>query len=119
MHGRWGYRRISNFIFYYFYKNIVMVACEIFFALFNGFSGQIYFVDWLPMLFNGFWTSWPCLVNFSLDQDVNKKISLKYPKLYGAGHNHYYFNFKSFWKHFITAIIHGGLCFWLPILVIF
>ncbi len=39
VHGRWGYRRISFFICYYFYKNIVVVFTEIWFAIFNGFSG--------------------------------------------------------------------------------
>lgn len=39
IHGRWGYRRICYFICYYFYKNIVVVFTEIWFAIFNGFSG--------------------------------------------------------------------------------
>ena len=68
VHGRWNYRRVSLFICYYFYKNCTMVFTEIFFAFFNGFSGQIFFLDWLPMLFNAVWTSWPCIVNSLLDQ---------------------------------------------------
>lgn len=68
VHGRWGYKRIATFICYYFYKNCVMVFPEIFFAFFNGFSGQIFFLDWLPMLFNAFWTSWPCMINYTFDQ---------------------------------------------------
>jgi P-type E1-E2 ATPase len=39
VHGRWGYRRISWFICYYFYKNIAVVFTELWFAIFNGFSG--------------------------------------------------------------------------------
>ena len=39
VHGRWGYRRISNFICYYFYKNVILVFCELYFAFVNGFSG--------------------------------------------------------------------------------
>lgn len=45
VHGRWSYRRISWFICYYFYKNIVLVFTELSFPFFNGFSGQIYFLD--------------------------------------------------------------------------
>lgn len=45
VHGRWGYRRISFFICYYFYKNIAVVFTELWFAIFNGFSGQIYFLE--------------------------------------------------------------------------
>lgn len=56
-HGRLGYRRVSWVVCYYFYKNIVLVFTEIYFAFYNGFSGQIYFADWLPMLYNSLWTS--------------------------------------------------------------
>ena len=45
-----------------------MVFTEIFFSFFDGFSGQIFFADWLPLLFNAFWTSWPCMANYSFDQ---------------------------------------------------
>ena len=58
VHGRWGYRRVSKMICYYFYKNIILVFTEIYFALFNGFSGQVFFLDWLPMLYNALFTSW-------------------------------------------------------------
>ena len=54
VHGRWGYKRVSCFICYYFYKNIAVVFTEIWFAMFNGFSGQIFFMDWLPLLYNSF-----------------------------------------------------------------
>lgn len=47
VHGRWGYRRVSWLVCYYFYKNIVLVFTEISFSLENGFSGQIFFADWL------------------------------------------------------------------------
>ncbi len=67
-HGRWGYRRVGQFICYYFYKNVLLVFCELYFAFFNGFSGQIFFVDWLPMLYNVFWTSWPCIFAFVFER---------------------------------------------------
>jgi magnesium-transporting ATPase (P-type) len=85
VHGRWGYRRVTWFICYYFYKNIVLVFCELWFSLFNGFSGQIFFFDWLSMLYNAFWTSWPCMFTYALEQDLNAENSLKYPVVYGAG----------------------------------
>ena len=39
VHGRWGYRRVAWMICYYFYKNIALALCEIYFAIYNGFSG--------------------------------------------------------------------------------
>ena len=70
VHGRWGYKRVSYMICYYFYKNIILVFTEMYFPFYNGFSGQIYFADWLPMLYNAIWTSWHCLFAYVLEQVI-------------------------------------------------
>lgn len=57
VHGRLGYRRISWNCCYYFYKNIILVFTELTFAYMNGYSGQIFFPEYLPALYNAFWTS--------------------------------------------------------------
>ena len=67
-HGRWGYRRVGLFICYYFYKNVILVFCEMYFAFVNGYSGQIFFADWLPMLYNAVWTSWPCIFTYIFER---------------------------------------------------
>jgi P-type E1-E2 ATPase len=85
VHGRWGYRRVSKMICYYFYKNIILVFTEIYFALFNGFSGQVFFLDWLPMLYNALFTSWQCLFAFNFEEDVNEHYAYKYPVVYTSG----------------------------------
>ena len=96
-----------------------MVFTELFFAFYNGFSGQIYFAEWLPLLFNAFWTSWPCMMNYALDQDANSKYSIIYPKLYAAGPAGKYFNFKTFWFWMLSSFWHGVICFWFVVFVIF
>jgi phospholipid-transporting ATPase len=113
VHGRWSYRRVSWFICYYFYKNIAVVFTEIWFAFFNGFSGQIYFADWLPQLYNSLWTSWPCILTFVFERDLSHENSLKFPIAYGAGQRRLYFTFKKFWKWVSLGIFHGVLCFWM------
>lgn len=85
IHGRWGYRRVSFIVCYYFYKNIVLVFTEIFFSLGNGFSGQIFFADWLQTLYNALWSSWACLFAYSLEQDVNEEYVYRFPIVYTAG----------------------------------
>ena len=67
-HGRWGYSRVSYIINYYFYKNILLVFTELFFAIANGYSGQIFFAEWLTTMFNAVWTSWQCLFAYALEQ---------------------------------------------------
>ena len=116
VHGRWGYRRVAYMICYYFYKNIVLALCEIYFHLYNGYSGQIYFLDWLPLLYNSFFTSFPCLFTYCLEQDANVENSYLYPDLYKAGRKQVYFNIKVFWKWIIFSIWHGLVSFFLPML---
>lgn len=128
VHGRNGYRRISAFICYYFYKNIILVFAEIYFVFFSAYSGQIFFPDMLSILYNSLWTSWPCIFAFSIEKDIKedtpKGIShLHYknnligknfeiiPIFYQAGQKGVYFNIKVFWKWLTYAILHGGLCY--------
>ena len=110
-HGRLGYRRVSLVVCYYFYKNIVLVFTEIYFAFYNGFSGQIYFADWLPMLYNSLWTSLTCLFAYALERDITWEETKKYPDLYEAGQKNLYFSFKIFWKWVVLAIFHGIVTF--------
>ena len=114
VHGRYAYKRIGSFICYYFYKNVILVFCEFYFAFANGYSGQIFFADWLPMLYNALWTSWPCLFTFIFDRDVDYEYSLRSTKLYAAGHNKYYFNYSVFWKYMGMALYHGWICYFFP-----
>ena len=116
VHGRWGYRRVAYMVCYYFYKNIVLALCEIYFHLYNGYSGQIYFLDWLPLLYNSFFTSFPCLFTYCLEQDANVENSYLYPELYKAGRKQVYFNIKVFWKWIIFSIWHGLVSFFLTML---
>jgi hypothetical protein len=34
----------------------------------------MFFPDWLPMLYNALWTSWPCMFTFMFDIDVDKSF---------------------------------------------
>lgn len=117
LHGRWGYLRISNFICYYFYKNIILIFTEIYFAIFSGFSGQPFFPDMLPLCYNAFWTSWPCILSYSTERDVNHDLSMNNPILYKAGQLGIYFNLKKFWLWILLAIVHGGITYMGTILV--
>jgi phospholipid-transporting ATPase len=111
VHGRWGYRRISLFICYYFYKNIILVFTELYFAIYNGFSGQIFFPDMLPLMYNSFWSSWPCIFNYSIERDVDDELSMDNPVLYKAGQAKFYFNLKNFWTWIIMSIFHGAMVY--------
>lgn len=110
VHGRLGYRRVAWVVCYYFYKNILLVFTEIYFAFYCGFSGQIYFIDWLTLLYNSMWTSATCLFAFSLEKDVFNK-SLKVPQLYQLGQRREYFSYGIFWKWVFLSMYHGFIIF--------
>ena len=111
VHGRYGYIRISSFICYYFYKNILLVFMEIVFPFFTGFSGTLFFPDILPNMYNSLWTSWPCIFAFSLEKDIGEEKFRHFPILYQAGQSKFYFNLKVFWTWIFYALFHGLLIF--------
>ena len=111
IYGRVGYIKISKFICYYFYKNILLVFNDIIFAFLNGFSGQLYFADYLTTMYNAIFTSWCCIFVFSFEKDVDLNLVKKFPILYEAGQKNYFFNITYFWKYIIYAILHGLFCF--------
>jgi magnesium-transporting ATPase (P-type) len=110
-HGRDGYRRISIFLCYYFYKNIVTVMPDIMWTNFNGYSGQIFFGEWITVAFNAIFTSFPCIFVFAMDEDVPADIAIKNPHLYLAGPKNKFFSAKLFWGWIITALWHGAVCY--------
>jgi len=63
----------------------MLVFTELWFSMYNGFSGQIFFLDWLSLLFNAFWTSFPCIFTYAFEQDLSAEKSIENPVAYGAG----------------------------------
>jgi phospholipid-translocating ATPase len=113
VHGRYSYIRMSKFINYNFYKNFISCFCEGWLAFYCGYSGQLYFLDWVPPFYSFFWTSWPCLAFFSLEQDVSPSQSMIYPNLYTAGQKNAYFSIKIFLGWNFLAFLSATFIFWL------
>lgn len=113
-YGRNGYIKISKFICYYFYKNILLALTEFYFSIYNGFSGQIFFADYLNTMYNAFFTSWPCLLTFIFEKEHNVFLIRKFPSLYKAGQIDAFFNLKVFWRYVFYSIIHSTICFHIP-----
>lgn len=87
---------------------------EIYFVYFNGWSGQIYFAEWLPTLYNSLWTSLTCLFAFAFESDVHfPEVVYSNTKIYKAGQKNKYFNIKIFWKWVLLAVVHGFIIFWM------
>ena len=59
VHGAWNYSRISKVILYSFYKNITLYIIELWFAIYNYWSGQVIYERWTIGMYNVFFTSAP------------------------------------------------------------
>ena len=112
VHGRYAYSRISTFTLYYFYTDYVLQICEIWLAFFTGFSGQIYYLDWIPSTYNIFVMSLPTMASFATDRDITPSLCLKYLNLYSAGQKGAFFNLKLYWTWIFWTVIGGTICFW-------
>ncbi|KAL0969639.1 hypothetical protein UPYG_G00230160 [Umbra pygmaea] len=115
VHGAWNYNRVSKCIMYCFYKNIVLYIIEIWFAVVNGFSGQILFERWCIGLYNVIFTAMPPLALGIFERCCKKENMLKYPELYKTSQNALGFNTRVFWAYCLNGLLHSVILFWLPL----
>ena len=106
-HGAWSYQRTTMVINYSFYKNIALYLIQLWFAFFNGLSGQTLFERWTISLFNVLFTSLPILVHGLYNAEFSASTQLLFPELYWAGRNRELFNTKVFWSWCANAVFHS------------
>ncbi|CAB1330553.1 unnamed protein product, partial [Coregonus sp. 'balchen'] len=88
---------------------------QIWFAIVNGFSGQILFERWCIGLYNVIFTAMPPLALGIFERCCRKENMLKYPELYKTSQNALGFNTKVFWAHCLNGLLHSVILFWLPL----
>jgi len=114
VHGAWNYSRISKVILYSFYKNITLYIIELWFALYNYWSGQVIYERWTIGMYNVFFTSAPPVALGLFDRSCSAETREMYPSLYHSTQNSEFFNLREFWKWIGMSIFHSILLFWLP-----
>ncbi|TRY95010.1 hypothetical protein DNTS_004667 [Danionella cerebrum] len=114
VHGRWSYIRMCKFLRYFFYKNFAFTLVHFWFSFFNGFSSQTAYEDWFITLYNVCYSSLPVLLVGLLDQDVNDKLSLRFPKLYLPGQQGALFNYRNFFISLFHGIFTSLMIFFIP-----
>nr|XP_022321907.1 probable phospholipid-transporting ATPase IA isoform X3 [Crassostrea virginica] len=118
VHGAWSYYRLCKLILYSFYKNICLYVIEFWFAIMNGFSGQILFERWSIGFYNVIFTAAPPLAMGLFDRICSAESMMKFPALYKASQNAELFNAKVFWMWIFNSLFHSALLFWLPVLTL-
>ncbi|CAG2108054.1 unnamed protein product, partial [Medioppia subpectinata] len=114
VHGRWSYFRMCKFLRYFFYKNFAFTLCHFWYAFFCGFSAQTLYDPAFISFYNVFYTSLPVLALGIFDQDVDDRISLRYPLLYTPGHMDLLFNKIEFLKSVAHGIVSSFILFFIP-----
>ncbi|XP_030599115.1 phospholipid-transporting ATPase IC isoform X1 [Archocentrus centrarchus] len=114
VHGRWSYIRMCKFLRFFFFKNFAFTLVHFWFSFFNGYSAQTAYEDWFITLYNLAYSSLPVLLVGLLDQDVNDRLSLKFPRLYLPGQQGTLFNYKNFFISLFHGIFVSLIIFFIP-----
>eukprot|EP01066_Platyproteum_vivax_P006656 Platyproteum_vivax@DN2402_c0_g2_i1.p1 len=114
VHGRWCYRRMAKLVLYMFYKNIVLVLPQFYFAFVSRFSGQKLYFEYMYHIYNVVFTAIPIMIFGVLDQDVTRALSLRYPSLYKLGNEDFHFSLMSVSAMVLNGIWHSLVVFIIP-----
>ncbi|XP_070781239.1 phospholipid-transporting ATPase IC isoform X1 [Enoplosus armatus] len=114
VHGRWSYIRMCKFLRFFFFKNFAFTLVHLWYSFFSGYSSQVAYEDWFITLYNLCYSSLPVLLVGLLDQDVNDKLSLKFPKLYLPGQQGTLFNYRNFFISLFHGIFVSLTIFFIP-----
>ncbi|KAI7292995.1 aminophospholipid-translocating P4-type ATPase, partial [Hortaea werneckii] len=117
VHGRWDYRRMSETIANFFYKNIVWTFCLFWYQIYTNFDISYIFDYTYVLLYNLAFSSLPVIFMGILDQDVDDKVSLAVPQLYRRGIERLEWTEVKFWTYMIDGLYQSIICFYFTYLV--
>jgi magnesium-transporting ATPase (P-type) len=71
VHGKYHLLRNAYFVYYYFYKNLIFTFPQLWFSLFNGFSGTLLWDDWYYLGYNSFISTLPVSSRMLFEEDID------------------------------------------------
>ncbi|CDR98026.1 phospholipid-translocating P-type ATPase, putative [Babesia bigemina] len=110
-HGRNCYRRLAKSVAYMFYKNITLIMPIFFYGYTSLFSAQRILLEVLVALYNVCFTGINVILVGSIDRDIDKTLSYRYPHLYQLGQKNYYLNAKVFLGWLFNSFFHALIIF--------
>ena len=118
VHGAWNYRRISILILYTFHKTICFCLIQVWFSIYNGYSGTLFYDDFSGSILTLVFLNFPALSLGILDRQYSKEIARICPELYSIGPNNGYFSTKIFLRWCIEAVISSLIIFYFNVFFI-
>ncbi|KAG7663499.1 DNF1 [[Candida] subhashii] len=116
-HGRWSYKRFSEMIPSFFYKNVIFNIALFWYGIYNDFDGTYLFEFTYLMFYNLAFTSLPVIFLGIFDQDIEAKVSLLVPQVYRSGILRTEFNQRKFWWYCGDGIYQSSISFFFPYLM--
>ena len=115
VYGREAYRRNSTLVLYTFWKNMIVVFPQFWYALmFYNFSGMTLYDKYLYQMVNILYTSFPIIFYAVLDIEVEYSLLESTPRYFKAGLNKLYFNLPLFFMWIVKAILHSFVIMLFP-----
>ncbi|CAK9435324.1 uncharacterized protein LODBEIA_P57110 [Lodderomyces beijingensis] len=116
-HGRWSYKRFSEMIPSFFYKNIIFNIALFWYGIYCDFDGTYLFEFTYLMFYNLAFTSLPVIFMGIFDQDVSAKVSLLVPQLYRSGILRNEMSDLKFYIYCLDGIYQSAISFFFPYLM--
>ncbi|KAK0288026.1 phospholipid transporting ATPase [Friedmanniomyces endolithicus] len=117
VHGRWSYRRLSETIANFFYKNIVWTFALFWYQIYTNMDCSYAFDYSYILLYNLAFTSLAPIFMGILDQDVNDKVSLAVPGLYRRGIERAEWTQLKFWTYMADGLYQSLICYFFTYLI--
>ncbi|CAI5759985.1 unnamed protein product [Candida verbasci] len=116
-HGRWSYKRFSEMIPSFFFKNIIFNIALFWYGIYCDFDGTYLFEFTYLMFYNLAFTSLPVIFLGIFDQDVDAKVSLLVPQLYRSGILRNEMSDLKFYIYCLDGIYQSAISFFFPYLL--
>lgn len=116
-HGRWSYKRFSEVIPSFFFKNINYTLALFWYSVCNDFDGSYLFDYTYLVFYNLAFTAAPVILLGVFDQDVSAEVSMLVPQLYRVGIMQQEFTETKFWIYVIDGVYQSLISFFFPYLM--
>eukprot|EP01017_Pseudomicrothorax_dubius_P037960 TRINITY_DN5627_c0_g1_i2.p1 TRINITY_DN5627_c0_g1~~TRINITY_DN5627_c0_g1_i2.p1 ORF type:complete len:409 (+),score=74.30 TRINITY_DN5627_c0_g1_i2:282-1508(+) len=104
-YGRECYRRNTTLIHYNFFKNMVWVLPQFWYAVYNMFSAATLYDSYLLQFFNLLYASLPIIIFAVFDEEKPDYVLISVPRHYDLGRLDMEFTAFEFWK----SVVNGAL----------
>jgi len=108
VHGAWNYRRLAKLVLYSFYKNITISFTQVWFSIYSGYSGTLFYWALSSSCYNLVFTAMPIVWLALFDRPYEREIAKLCPELYHAD----FFNYQLFAQYILEGVCHSIIIFW-------